>query len=1294
MLTLSHGQASLLDDLKTWVQDGPGIAMLEGFPGVGKSEVADALVAWARKQGRPGARIEVPSEGSTPDEDLLLGVAQELHDMVGADPLSGNGPVAPSVGRALRSAPVLVVIDEFQEVLSRTPGRPGKATLSFLKQVEAAGRPGRVLLISNRRVEGERWCEHFVSFQAPTLSVEEAEALLASLLNGRERADDVPLDRRREVVRALGRNPRALQTFVGSLVYDSLDDLIRVVDPDLWADEDRDLSPELLATLERRLLRRLLDRLEPGAVRMLQRLSVHRKPVKKGIFPHVSDAAPDAIPQRNALIERFLLDRRQNRYQPQTIARETARLRLAEDSDALRSAHSAAADYYASRFSGETTQVASRLAADFAEARFHLTRAGRRSDLHDLTVHFGDYIRQQYKEQKPPADPAALDDRIALLSALLEAPGDIHLEMHLARCLAQRNAPSDLEAAVLHARRSTVAGSPYHYWLRRGEIEGAHGGGVAAVEGLKAGIEVVSPQRNLYSLYQAAAEILSRDGNPTEAVALLREGIGRVPPEKNLFALYQAAAEILSRDGNPTEAVALLREGIGRVPPEKNLFALYQAAAEILARDGNPTEAVALLREGIGRVPTSQPLYQAAAEILSRDGNPTEAVALLREGIGRVPPEKSLDSLYQAAAEILARDGNPIEALRLIGDGLARLPHGKGVRANLARLGFLFASANRDAGWIERMLQEGGARRLSDDAKSFGRIIQLQLQDRWDTAADTVVGGLDLRQPRTFDAMQGVFSWLAAGHPARAEALLANFQDRISLKAGEAYAWLAAFVALERGDAEGTRQYAEIFLGHGLPEGVEVTRDQLLRLWDRESEMLGVPTPPFYFPHLPPRLTGLPETVTRLPYGPSVLPASSPLESPLSEGEVATPVDGFDAASSLRILAVATEWASHHGGVSTLNRRLCTALAEAGHDVVCLVPESSPDERDDARQAGVRLVDAEARSGMDEAARLALPSPLPDGFVPDAVVGHDRTTGPAAREQAQTHGSALALVVHTRPGELEWYKSRVAPELIAQRAEDRERLLIQLLLSAELVVPVGPALDAYTRTILRGETNPPEVFRLDPGVRDAEIAREPAPIAECLVLGRAEDEEQKGLGLAARALGQYARDHGANDVRLVIRGAMAGTGADLRQRLIGLSGVPSLKVQPREFSADTDRIQSDLLRASLLLMPSLAEGFGLSALEAIEAGTPVVVSAESGLGLLLGEVLDDARPFVLPIRREPEEDARRWATSIFAILQNQKAAYARAAELRTTLAAQLSWREAGSRLGDALIRVAGRAGAD
>jgi hypothetical protein len=61
----------------------------------------------------------------------------------------------------------------------------------------------------------------------------------------------------------------------------------------------------------------------------------------------------------------------------------------------------------------------------------------------------------------------------------------------------------------------------------------------------------------------------------------------------------------------------------------------------------------------------------------------------------------------------------------------------------------------------------------------------------------------------------------------------------------------------------------------------------------------------------------------------------------------------------LQVLVVAEEWFSVHGGISSFNRGLCTALAAIGVRVTCFVPSADDKEKTDARRCAVDLVDGD-----------------------------------------------------------------------------------------------------------------------------------------------------------------------------------------------------------------------------------------------------------------------------------------------------------------------------------------------
>src|SRR4051812_22334072 len=152
-----------------------------------------------------------------------------------------------------------------------------------------------------------------------------------------------------------------------------------------------------------------------------------------------------------------------------------------------------------------------------------------------------------------------------------------------------------------------------------------------------------------------------------------------------------------------------------------------------------------------------------------------------------------------------------------------------------------------------------------------------------------------------------------------------------------------------------------------------------------------------------------------------------------------------------RPLLVSTSWSPANGGVPAYNRSLAIALAQAGHQVVCLVERATEAERADARSHGVLLLSAVCTPAGPA---LMLPAPQVLEPAPDLVIGHDRFTGPAAWAYARHFARArLVQVVHTAPPEIEPYKeSGRASEVIAER----EAVTRRLAASADVVAAPGP----------------------------------------------------------------------------------------------------------------------------------------------------------------------------------------------------------------------------------------------
>jgi tetratricopeptide (TPR) repeat protein len=945
-LLIGQRQHDLLIGLRDkWMVNGPTVCFVEGFSGVGKTKVAQALLESMESIGTTVVRVDMPDTETNPVDDLLLELATELemkNNRQLVDAIDNGQDLLKIFEQILFFKPVLIIIDEFQRAFTQGKAIPIKKLAGFLDKLNRRGvQKGRLLLLCNRSLERGRWLESHEVRTLPGLKPEEAEILLDKLLTEKDSSDEVAPERRREVVHALGCNPRALHVLVECLRREPLDDLIGAM-PDLWSFDDRDISAELLRELETALLERVLEHLSKETRGFLDHIAVYRKSVQQKAFKKMADNSAKVAQCRNELIDRFLIELHKGWYSLNPVVREIVLHRFNEQT--LLSAHSFAADYYMRHFQAKQMVGGGELGGYFVEARFHLVRAGRAEVLKDIYARFEQYLRTTITSVSPvPKNETELNERIALLSGLLEHGGLKGLAYHLARCYQARRSPGDIEKALKHIRKATGSHAPADSWLLRiileGEIHGAEqalkvtrqavsqvsavelyekGGELLAnanrldeaIDLLRDGIQKIPADKGLFSLYQSCGELLTRASRLDEAIDLLRdgiqkipvdkgvivlyqscgelltranrfdeaidlqrEGIQKIPADKGLVHLYQSCGELLSRASRLDEAIDLLRDGIQKIPADKNLFALYQSCGELLTHANRLDEAIDLLRDGIQKIPVDKGLvhlYQSCGELLSSANRFDEAIDLLRDGIQKIPADKGLFSLYQSCGELLTRASRPQEALEFLREGMRSIPVGKWNRYTLIHLALYLSAAEQDIHTIDEILAGQSKDASEPQQTALGQVLRLQLQGHWQKAAETAQTARTTFPTYIDIATQEAFSWLCAGDSAAAQQAFERFPNEIQLSERNPAAWLKAFIALKQDNLDAARESLSIYLNQPLNHDDPIDERALLRLWDEDAKR-GGQHPAGYFPNLPPSLTGLPQTVTRTEYGPSVL---------------------------------------------------------------------------------------------------------------------------------------------------------------------------------------------------------------------------------------------------------------------------------------------------------------------------------------------------------------------------------------------------------------------------------------
>lgn len=657
--------------------------------------------------------------------------------------------------------------------------------------------------------------------------------------------------------------------------------------------------------------------------------------------------------------------------------------------------------------------------------------------------------------------------------------------------------------------------------------------------------------------------------------------------------------------------------------------------------------------------------------------SPDAAVAAARKAAKNVAASKSLYIIYQLLASFLNEMGLPEEAVTVLREGMNYRNTNSMTRTRLSAIAVKFAAAAPDeqllddvCDWLSTIKQG------LEPQYMLAQALRLERRNQWADALD-VISNSHRRYPNHPEStVHKALCHLAAGEPPAAQEVLDQFPNNQNRHAPP-FIWCAAFVALELGRTASAATLLGNYLGEPTPPTTSAEiRARLLYEWDTAVTHFGSPTPSLEYPVLPPRLSGLPSVVVRPQYGGPVLPQHQPISE-------------TSATDRPHVLALAAAWSPTSGGVPTFNRQLCLSLASTAQ-VTCVVLAVTDEERREAAEAGVTLVEAQQIPGGSDSERLSYPLPQLKDHPPDVIIGHGRWTGLAAGRLALDFPHAKRLhFLHVIPDEIEKHKLKEGVDTAAL-AEERQEVERALGTEANHVVAVGPRIYRHFHwDIERHGKDVSKLLRYDPGFDSRNAVDRRPPEYRCIVLvtGRMEDDRLKGLDLAARAFNEarlrLRRPPGAPPIVLLVRGAPDNESTALENKMREWAGDPSLPVQVRPYTTKAEVLSADLRGASLVLMPSRAEGFGLVAAEAVAAGTPVLVSDASGFGDLLHEVEpEEAARIVVPVTGDDDRDVAEWSAVIESALRDRDAEFQRVAALRDRLAAKFTWSSASAHLLD------------
>ena len=361
----------------------------------------------------------------------------------------------------------------------------------------------------------------------------------------------------------------------------------------------------------------------------------------------------------------------------------------------------------------------------------------------------------------------------------------------------------------------------------------------------------------------------------------------------------------------------------------------------------------------------------------------------------------------------------------------------------------------------------------------------------------------------------------------------------------------------------------------------------------------------------------------------------------------ASVINPMKSATALKVTLLGSEWSSSMGGLSTINRQLAILLAKHSEvDVTLLVPQfaCSDDERRMASSHNVSIQEAEKLAGFSDPLEwLSFP---PRDLDIDFVLGHGAKLGKQAQVIRKYHSCKWIQVVHTAPEELGMYKDY---PMAISKGEDKRTTEVELCKLADAVVAVGPKLTKAYSSYLRSCEKHQDIIQLTPSTftefSDVKQAAVDMDNFKVLTFGRGDPEDfsLKGYDISARAIVEL-KDR---SYHLTFVGAPDGKQDEVAKNLLK-SGIDKKQLAVNKFVQSKERLKELFCEVDLCIMPSRTEGFGLTALEALSAGLPILVSGNSGFGEALCTV-PSGKSFVVE-----SEDPQEWAKAIAGVRQKER----------------------------------------
>ena len=393
--------------------------------------------------------------------------------------------------------------------------------------------------------------------------------------------------------------------------------------------------------------------------------------------------------------------------------------------------------------------------------------------------------------------------------------------------------------------------------------------------------------------------------------------------------------------------------------------------------------------------------------------------------------------------------------------------------------------------------------------------------------------------------------------------------------------------------------------------------------------------------------------------------------------EKAAKEDGGSVTENYTFVFIIDDWGYSKGGINVFNKLLCEAMSRLAHsNVVCVVQNVSADKERQTTENGIEILYISKENNNEKIiAKKIMNITCKDSKI--IFVGHDVQTGEMAIKCKKRFLNSKCIIIH-HMAYAEYYPIL---NMDCEVSEAKENLQREILQQADMVFANGATLEKSAQDIVGDEV---PVFRIYPGVSEVEPRKNINNTFKVVTFGRI--EQGKGLKknntiiketyLALAAWADFTKKYCREEETIMKIYGKNGDDNSVDKEMEELLKQYSDKVYAVSivpYMENRKQLLTKLSEFSLCLVLSLREGFGLTALEAVSAGVPLIVSKRSGFYKSLEELRLDNYVYGVDIQGKrdypyySDTDLENTSNAIYSVFRYQQDAKNKTIELRERL---------------------------